>query len=502
MLGTKIILQFFLDNSINLLSFVTTIILARVFGADTLGLVSFVLAVLSVIAFIGDLGLTQAHIKKVSEGYNLGYASGSYFLLKGILGLIILLLAFSYLFLGRYFGNFGLTQNQTFFILMLFGFLFSYFGQAVLYTFQARQEVFKYNLGLIIGRLAKLIVIVLTALFLFSLDFIALAYFLEGLMILFASVVLFSSYPLKLPRLKDLKVYINFAIPFLVWIPLANFAGNIDRLLLKNFWNLSEVGLFFAIQSLVFLPQSFSTAAMNLFFPQISKLSKRGEKDEIQKSANLVVKYLAIIVIPIVVLTLVFSEQIIFLILGREFLRAKVVLEIFAVAVLILTISRPYSYVLLGSEKHRLVPFINSFVLILVFILELVLIPRSILGINLFGLGASGAALANLLSWSTGLLIFVFATYKFLRVNFYFPLLKQLFAGALMYIFLKFLTGSLSFYQPISAVTIAIFSVLIFVGIIYVLGELTLADISYLKTIVRPKAFISSIRNEWEEKAL
>jgi len=503
MLGTKIILQFLLDNSINLISFVATIILARAFGPEILGLIGFILAVIGMIAFMGDLGFTQAHIKKVSEGYNLGFANGSFFLIKLILGLIILIFSLSYLLWGKYFGVVGISaENRIIFVILLFGFLFFYFGQAILYTFQARQEVVKYNLALLFGRLTKTIIIILSALLALGILAVASAYFFEGLIVLVIAAFLLRKYSIKLPRIRDLRVYFNYALPLMILVPIAQFSSSIDRLILKNFWGVGEVGFFFAIQSLIALPQSFSTAAMNLFFPQASALLKRGKHIELQKYTDLVVKYLGLITIPLIVLIIMFAKPLVILVLGVAFEKASTVLQVFALATLVLTISRPYSYVLLSSKKHKFFSFINVFALILIIIFDFIFIPRSIFGLQLFGFGATGAALASLLGWGIGLVLFSYVSYRFTKIKFYFSLFKQLVAGGLMFGFLKLMTIWFHLLEPLFIIGVAIFSLVLFMVILYFLREITVGDFHYLRTIIKPKSFFSTVGQEWEEKVV
>jgi O-antigen/teichoic acid export membrane protein len=288
-------------------------------------------------------------------------------------------------------------------------------------------------------------------------------------------------------------------LPFLLWIPLANFAGNIDRLILKNFWGLTEVGFFFAIQSLITLPQSISTAGMNLFYPQVSELASKKEFVKLQNYTDLIVKYLTLAVMPLIVLIFIFAKYLITLILGPTFEQATLTLQIFSIAILILTLSRPYSYILLGSDYYKFVPIINSLILMLIIILELVFIPKSIGGIKLFGLGSSGAALASLIAWSVSLLIFVFYSIKHLHIKFYLPIYKHVIAGIIMYVVVNFLESNLS--QSIINIAFAsVIGTVIFVFILIILGEVRRADYRYLQSIIRPDIVIDSIKKEWSKK--
>lgn len=503
MLGTKIILQLILDNSINLVSFLATIILARSFGPEILGIVGFILAIVGVISFVGDLGFSQAHINKVAGGYDLGFANGTFFLIKLVLGLVILVFALGYVLFGKYFGAIGIpVEYRAIFILIVLGFLFTFLGQTILTTFQARQEVIKYNFAFFFGRLTKLLIILASSLLALQILAVASAFFFEGLVILVAAIFLFKKYPIKLPRIADLKAYFNYALPLTTWVLIAQFTSGIDRLIIKNFWGVTEVGFFFAIQSVIALPQSFSTAAMNLFFPQASALSKEGKNAELQKYTDLIVKYLGFITIPLVILIVIFSKPLIILFLGKAYEGASGVLQIFALAILVLTISRPYSYVLLCSQQHKLFPAINIFVLILTIVFDIIFIPKSIFGLQFFGLGAAGAALASLLGWGVGLVLFGFVNYKYIAVKFYFPLARQLVAGGVMFGFLKLITTS--GYFTVSAVNVAVagVSIILFFVILYIFREFTVADFRYLREIIKPKSFISTVAHEWTEKVI
>ena len=86
------------------LGFVSLFFVARLMGAEALGLVAFATSYIALFQNFSDLGYGTAHIKRVSEGKDLGICNGTYFTVKIILTILMCTIVVLSIVIPKYFS--------------------------------------------------------------------------------------------------------------------------------------------------------------------------------------------------------------------------------------------------------------------------------------------------------------------------------------------------------------------------------------------------------------
>ncbi|MGB9715794.1 MAG: flippase [Thermodesulfovibrionales bacterium] len=162
----------------------------------------------------------------------------------------------------------------------------------------------------------------------------------------------------------------------------------VDTILIKLMRTRAEVGIYHGpyriILTLVLVPQSITEA----IFPMISRLaveSKEAVSQVLEKSF----KFMLIMVIPLVVVMFSFSNMIIHVVLGKEFVKSIPVLQIFSIVWGIMFFNELFTKFLSASNRQVLATKAMAICLSINVILDIVLI---------YFYGYFGAVIATLLA--------------------------------------------------------------------------------------------------------
>ena len=484
-LGQKILVQLIGDAGLSILGFVTIILIAKFLGSQILGAVGLVLGTLGIFGSLLDLGFGTAHTKKVAEGGKVDEKIWTYFLISFVL-VIVYTLVLTIFFLLKStrtnpFGEIGFLVFSIFYLYLIF----QSFAQVFLATLAGLGKAIKYNLAWVLSVFARTILIGIVAFAGLSLIFLSAAYLVGSLLLLVLAFLLVGKFQIVKPRSTLFKSYLKFTLPIMVTTGISYVFGNLDRVILGSFWNLATVGLYFGIFQIIQFPQQISSSAMTFFFPDISKIFKEGNLAQMKEKCFLAIKYLLLIVTPILVLLALFSEEFIRLFLGEEFLQGLPIFLIFLVLAFLITIIRPYSNILYAAELHKILPIVAIFNLFLLIFLELVLIPKEFLGFKMAGLGATGAALANLAIWIVTGAVQIFWVRKFLKIGLPKSIFIQLFAGLSFYLLAISIEN---LFQGLTGTIVGtIFGLISYFLVLVVFGEFQKNDFYYLLKILRFK---------------
>ncbi len=165
--------------------------------------------------------------------------------------------------------------------------------------------------------------------------------------------------------------------------------GWIDILMIGYFLKATDVGIYRASQSTASLLAIVPGSIGAIFFPIITEFHSRGEKKELENTNKIVTKWIFMIGLPLVVLMILFSKQILYILYGAEYMTGTVVLGIMGLGNLIISVFTPTNQIISVMGRTRLIMYNTSIGTILNVILNFWLIP--IYGIN-------GAAIATTFS--------------------------------------------------------------------------------------------------------
>ncbi len=191
------------------------------------------------------------------------------------------------------------------------------------------------------------------------------------------------------------KAYTRFALPVAFTGVLAVVLQHTDVLMLGYFWTSREVGLYGAAQKLSSLAVLGSMALRPVLFPHFSGLLGRGDKEAAMRAFKRAERYLLLFVLPFAIPMVAVARPLLHIAVGDGFLSAAPALRWLALWAVVMALNMPLRAKHMGAGDTRTVlraVILNVSVNVA---LNLVLIPRSLLGIPLAGMGAEGAAIAT-----------------------------------------------------------------------------------------------------------
>lgn len=482
-LGQKILVQLIGDAGISVLGFLTTIFIAKFLGSTVLGSIGFTLGLLGLFASLLDLGFGTTHVRKVAEGGRLAEKMSLYFLISLALSIIYTIVLVIYFLVKSKFGQVFGEVGFTVFLIFYFYLIVQSFSQVFLSTLQGLGEAVKYNLARLTAALTRTALVAAVVLFGFSLIHISLTYFIESIVLLLLSTKLIGQVKFMEPHRQLFKSYVSFTAPLAITTFISYIFVNVDKVMLGTFWDFKTVGIFFGISQLVNFAQQISSSAMTFFYPDITKKFSQGNINQIKKQTFLAIKYLLLIITPILTILAIFRNQFIGLLLGKEFLAGTNIFLIFLILAFWITIMRPYSNILFAAKIHQILPIISLTNLLLIFILDFIFVPKEIFGVRALGLGAMGAALANILVWFYSGSFQILWVIKKLKIGLPKSILIQLFAGVLFYFSAIYVSNYLkSFFGLFFG---AVLGFLIYLLVLFFLKEFRRSDLEYFRKVVR-----------------
>lgn len=529
-----------LTNGVNaVIGLVGLSILAKFWGnfaPTAVGIVAFAMSFLGMFNFVSDLGFSGAHIKRISEGKDLGKCIGTYITVKLVLTTVMVIVVLGGIFIWKVLlhrGFYDATTESVIYVVLLYYILLS-FANISMGTFNGRKEIAKMQVPMVSETLFRVPLMILVASagvagislikpelgydriqpFIWpsflrgAQDFIAShavgalasTYALGAFAVLILGLIFLKGYPISKPSKDYFKSYFAFALPTMLVSTIAVISTNIDRVMIGYFWTSAEVGYYFSAQKIAVFVLVLSTSVGTLLFPTISEHHAKNRFEDIRKTTNLALRYISMTVCPAVAFIIVFRKSVIDIALSPSFYPAAPVLVILLIYVLIVSLKSPYIYIVTGMNRPGLAAKAGFIVCAINIVLNTLFIPKngvlSIFGIN----GPTGAATATVISGFIGLVIFMFLSKRLVGIKISKkPLLHMSVAGitgCLLYYIIAFVP----FVRWYHLIFFGLVSLAAYLGILYLLKEFTKKDLDFFLDTVNPKEMAGYVKSELKRK--
>ena len=416
MLKQKLILSYSSQIIFQVLQVGASLVVARVAGPTVLGTVAFGTAYVSTLLFISDLGLVVAHIKLISEGRDEAKCLSTFTALKLGTTLLFVLAVLGMFFTQKYLLGYAfesriheyvifisltaLTVNQLIFIPR---------ATFVAKTEQAKTDLINLLQGFILQP-ARILVVVL------GFGAIALAYanLVSYLLVIPFVLYLFRDYRLSSFDRSLAREYIALSLPVIMIGMSTGLIYQVDKVLLQFFSNSEQVGYYTAGYKIGGFILLIGKSVKNLFFPLFSKAVAEGNNDYIRDKITRFERFSFLFIMPPVILTAIYSEPIILLLLGDQYGPSVLVMQLITLAMGVMVVNMPFGSVMDGLGKFNLSAILNTFNL-LVFVGAIVVLVSP----QLLDQGAAGVAMAIFISN-----IFIGVLYRIYATRF-FPVLSH-----------------------------------------------------------------------------
>jgi O-antigen/teichoic acid export membrane protein len=396
MLARKSLLLFLVSVTNSVLGFLSTVIIARWMGAESLGVVTYYLGLLGMLSVFLDMGLAFSHLKRVSETRDDPAALiGTFLSLK--LGLAIVFVLLTWLLpvvrdrIGR--PLFSDSHDQAIYAITAATYVLHSLSSVFLYTYEARMESAKEGLIAFAGSLLSFLAKSLVAIAGLGIVALSAAYLSEPVVLLIGALFLFSGYRIAKPTARKACSYIHYAWPLSLNTAVTLVISNLSPVWIREFWGPSEVGFYASVIGFGALLDRVSATAMMIFFPQASGDVAQGQWQEIHRRLFVIERYMLTIVVPPAVALMVFSHDIVRIAFGSDFQTAAPILACLAAGSVIGTVYQPYATVLYAIEKQKHLLNASLVGLAAMLLTNTLLIPRQLGALALPGLAGLGAAI-------------------------------------------------------------------------------------------------------------
>lgn len=485
------------------LGYVGLYFITRHMSPEDYGIVAFALGFVTLFTIFGNLGYHYPHIKKVSEGKDIGTYIGTFLTIKiGLVGLAMSMAIGALIFWKFVLGRGFETPTHELAIYIMIGYCaVKLLAQIFIVTFRAKKEVAKIQIPLLLETVIRVAVTVYVALAGFGAIALALTYVAGDIVYFLSALYLFRGYPIKKPSFNYFKDYSKFAFPLIIVVASATIMTNIDKVLIQLFWSAADVGYYFSAFRLSILIVMFAEAIGLLLFPTFSTMHINDDIVGIRRLTSQSERYLSMIVFPMVVGMVILAEPAVRILLSG-WMDVVPILQILTFFVLLDALTRPYASQFIGINRPKIV---RNRVIIMVccnVFLNIVLIPKDIqmLGLNLAGLGARGAAIATVLSYGVSLVYSRIMAWKLTKTKGNPRVLIHALAAGIMAAILYFILYNLNMIGLITRwYHLVVFSFLglgIYLGVLLLLREFTKKDFDFFIEVLNIKKMIQYIKDE------
>lgn len=403
-----------------LVGFLITVLLARSFGPDQYGVYSLFTTIVVVGAIILDLGIGQVTFKYIPRYFNdeenkglsviIFYRTLSFQLILAVI-LSLIALALSPILL-RYI-NFGHTDTGYLLVIAILSLIPSTVSKQFTNFLSATLNTKKIAIANLIVQAINITLIII-----FSLVYknLVLILFSQLIVYLILSLILYiylvpllkyNQKPQKVLDFKDIRnfaflAYVNVILTFVVW-------SYSEIFFLTHYSSIKEVGFyslaFFLASILSSIPGLYLRNAFNVQF----ELLEKGEDERVDQMSSRNVKLMSVIFLPLAVLIVYFSSDVINLIYGVNYTKVAIILPLVLFGTIIsTTIGSP----IFRANNHNKV-FGKTVVITLIgalvnISLDYLLIPR---------FASIGAGWANFISQILLTFVLVFYVFRVLKIK-------------------------------------------------------------------------------------
>lgn len=375
------------------LRFVFGLVMARMLGAELLGLYTLTLTVVSVVSVIASLGLSAG----MSRYIPIALQKSDNVYLRGIIqvGIVVsgfasLLFAFGVFLLAGPISEYFFKQPDLKPLLQLAsliipaGTLITVL-RGVIQGFKELKYIAYEDIAL------NFVKLVLTVIFIWvgwgtigAIGAHILAYFIGGLMLFYFIHKLFPLFENLTKADRNTKSILRFTLPLYLSQLLRQFSGSIQTFVLGTMGVMSGVGIYTTVLRLSGVGNMFHNALQTIAIPMISDLHSRGEKEQLNRVYRTITKWSITFNLPIFLVTCIFAAPLLSF-FGEDFIAGVSGLIILAFSALF-NVSTGVCGSIITMTGHSRLTFINSIItLVLNIVLSLFFIPAW---------GVIGAALA------------------------------------------------------------------------------------------------------------
>lgn len=281
---------------------------------------------------------------------------------------------------------------------------------------------------------------------------------------------------IRLPEIKgklEEAPFLKFAFTNVFYFVGLQLLFSIDLWFVKYHLGGEAVGQYVSASSIAKIPYFLSLAISSALLPSISRASKAQDEKRMRDITAIALRYWLMLLLAMIVVVSSTATSLIYLFFGEKYVQAGPILAVLFAAIALITFSAVMNTILIARDQLKPCLLSTGTLIILHVLSNAVLVPQ---------VGGLGAAYATLIVGVAGILINGLLLLNNIRVVL--PPLsaaRTVAAGAVVLV--------LAYYFPIlngHVIAKCFLLFVAFVGMLFLIRELNLADIKRLRTVVVP----------------
>ena len=370
------------------LSFLTTILIARLFGPEQFGILNYVISIIGLFSILSNFGISATLYKELTlkkekreeifgSALTLNYITATTTFIIVLISLFFIRESFYVKSLIVLLSLTFLTQPMN---LLSFDFLKDREGKYVAIT---------QIITLIVSSFLKILITYLYSSVTFFILILVAENLISGAIYIYQiKKIKFRNLSFKIQN-EQIKYIFYSSLPLILYSAFSEIYSRIDQIMLRSYVDITTVGIYSASVKVAEMWYLVPNILLGALFPALANV--KNDRNEYNKRYNILLIALVISSILISCFIFLFKEGIINLIYGNEFSSAANILGVYIFSIVGFFVSSLiYQDLFLNKNKWAItiIPFLTALINIL---LNLILIPAK---------GAVGAALATTVSYN------------------------------------------------------------------------------------------------------
>lgn len=172
---------------------------------------------------------------------------------------------------------------------------------------------------------------------------------------------------------------------------------NLDSIMIKNIVGDKELGYYSFTMKFGKMPLIFATSIVAIFYPRLCNLLGQGKKEEYYKLTTFGIETILLFSFPASIGMFILSDTIVKIFTGNEFLQSIPIMKIFSIFILVMGIALcTGSMTLIANKRDKVYSLSVVFGSVLNFLFNIIFISK---------IGAIGAAIATLITEITAIIV-------------------------------------------------------------------------------------------------
>lgn len=473
-----------------LISFISLMVMTRYVG-DEYGTMMWAWAFVAVFNAVTDMGFNLTNVKYVSEGRDLSTCFSTFLSIKLVMGgiMVILTLLSAYISLMTH-----SMDSEAFVAVMVFVLYYLIWDlqTAITYTFDGRGKNGKSSMVFMVEYLVRGILLIVLALQQVSTEILCSAYVAGIIVSSVASVYLTRGSGVRLCRPGYMRDYMSFTAPIMISMLMVTIVEYLDKVIIGFEFDGREVGYYTAAAGVIWTFTTLGKSLNTVILPQLPKyMAMEDGRVRVQGMIWKTERYLAVMVFPVMVMLLLFGNEIATVFFGPGYTRSGDVLSVQCFMLYATIVSALMTQILYATNNSKSYGGCAAAYVIVVLIGFLTLIPT-----YGAGLGAVGAGLAMSVGYLVQACVLSYVVKIRTGIKFYRRLWRHLVSAVVDIMVMMILDHLLDIHGFLPLVLASLFCLVMHVGICALLKEFNRDDARYFMDALNPRMLKQSIDEE------